>query len=184
MRRKLPRPNRCTLEQCNLLAFVLGNCYKLLSCEVYEYLLLVILRTSDLQPKSERSRMFRNQRERTINLHAKFSRLRVSQISKLWSKLSGAGRWRTVMMSLRLKVADTQAAARRGEGKAEPCCRSRSVEMASRTSWRAVRLLAWLCPNLIMRPNSPLGEFWFSQSLLINFAGLPKIPRVHIVGRD
>ena len=130
-----------------LVGFVLGNCYTLLSCEVYEYLLLVILRTSDLQPKSERSRMFRNQRERTINLHAKFSRLRVFQISKLWSKLSGAGRWRTDMMSLRLPAADTQAAARRGEGKAEPCCRSRSVEMAHRASWGAVRLLARLRTN-------------------------------------
>ena len=167
-----------------LVGFVLGNCYTLLSSEVNEYLLLAILRTSDLQTKSERGRMFRNQREKTINLHAEFSRLPVFQRSKLWSKLSGAGRWRTDMMSLRLPAADTQAAARRGKAKAEPCCRSRSVEMASRTSWRAVRLLAWLCPKLIMRPNSPLGEIWFSQSLLINFAGLPKIPKVDIVGGD
>ena len=98
-----------------LVGFVLGNCYTLLSCEVYEYLLLVILRTSDLQP--ERNRMFRNQRERTINLHAKFSRLLSFQTSKLWSKLSGAGRWRTDMMSLWLPAADTQAAARRGKRK-------------------------------------------------------------------
>ena len=128
-----------------LVGFVLGNCYTLLSSEVNEYLLLAILRTSDLQP--ERNRMFRNQRERTINLHAKFSRLLSFQTSKLWSKLSGAGRWRTDMMSLRLPAADTQAAARRGKAKAEPCCRSRSVEMAHRASWGAVRLLARLRTN-------------------------------------